>query len=181
MTPIFLDCEASSLSDKSYPIEIAFSDENKKIESHLINPYSYPNDYTDWEPEAQAIHGLSRAYLSEHGKHYRPVAKRLNTILSGKKVYTDAPDFDEFWCSRLFGAANIKCQFTFYDINELLKKLLPCEYWFMDMMTHTMHIQNIKEQARKNCGLEAHRASNDVAYLIELYKLAKENGAQNND
>ena len=35
-------------------------------------------------------------------------------------------------------------------------------------------IERIKEQARINCQLEAHRAANDVAYLLELYKLANE-------
>jgi len=35
--PRFLDIEASSLSNISYPIEIAWSDEKGNIESHLIN------------------------------------------------------------------------------------------------------------------------------------------------
>jgi len=181
MIPIFLDCEASSLSDKSYPIEIAWSSENGNIESHLINPYSYPSDYTDWEPQAQAIHHLSRNYLSKNGEHCNNVAQRINTVLAKKQVYTDAPEFDRFWCQRLFDATNIKCSFSFHDINELLKNMLPTEYWFIDMLTHTMHIEKIKQQARVNCGLDAHRASNDVAYLIELYRLANEIGGNNNN
>lgn len=57
--PYFLDCEASSLSHKSYPIEIAWSDQQGNIESHLINTNKYPEDYTDWESEAEKTHGLS--------------------------------------------------------------------------------------------------------------------------
>ena len=37
--PRFLDIEASSLSNTSYPIEIAWSDGQGNIESYLINPY----------------------------------------------------------------------------------------------------------------------------------------------
>lgn len=172
MIPVFLDVEASSLSPMSYPIEIAWSDEKGNIESHLINPYSYPEHYDDWDPSAQAVHKLSRNYLSEHGEHFIHVAKTMERQLSGKIVYTDAPYYDQFWCDQLFEITDILYTFNFRDINELLQNMLPIEYFYMNMTTNIAQIDYLKEQARVNCQLEAHRAANDVTYLIELYKLA---------
>lgn len=171
--PLFLDCEASSLSSYSYPIEIAWSDEAGDIESHLINPYLYPDDYTDWDPSAQAVHGLSRAYLMENGESTSIVAERMNKVLAGKTLYTDAPDFDSFWVHRLFKAVGINRQFGFAHVDTLLMQLLPVEYWFSDLKNGQRHISELMKEAREQTGLAAHRASHDVAYLIQLYKLAK--------
>jgi hypothetical protein len=172
--PYFLDCEASSLSRKSYPVEIAWSDEAGTIESHLINPYLYPKSYTDWDPSSQAIHGLSRNYLSEYGEAPHLVALRLNEALGGRKVFTDAPDIDEFWCRRLF-AADIQCEIEFVHMEDLLMKCLPCEYW-MTASTGRVEIYSLYQRAREQCGEDAHRAGNDVAYLLQLYQLARQIG-----
>jgi len=172
MLPIFLDFEASSLGKKSYPIEVAWSDPDGKIESHLINPY-HVDDWEDWEPSAQQVHGLSRNYLSYHGKEPKPIAERMNNVLHDQTVYTNAPEFDSFWCMRLFDAMNMKPSFTFDHIETLLQEILPAEYWLTDKSGCT-HIGHIYKKAREQCGLAAHRARNDVAYLIEAYKIALE-------
>lgn len=171
MIPIFLDCEASSLNHDSYPIEIAWNDEQGNIESYLINPYGYPKSYTDWEPDSQAIHGLSRKYLSQTGKHPDVVANHLNNKLEKKTVYTDAPDFDAMWCDRLFSAVGIDRAFEVKNIYELLEDILPMEYW---AISDGLNMVALKQRARKECGLNAHRAKNDVAYLIELYRISCE-------
>lgn len=175
MLPYFLDCEASSLSRVSYPVEIAWSDETGKIESHLINPFLYPKDYTDWNPSSQDIHGLSRNYLSEYGEAPHLVALRLNEALGGKQVYTDAPDCDGFWVRRLFTAVDIPCEVEFLHMEELLRKYLPCEYW-MTANTGRVEIYSLKDQARELCGEDAHRAGNDVSYLLSLYQLTRQLG-----
>jgi len=169
----FLDCEASSLSHKSYPIEIAWSDQQGNIESHLINTNEYPENYTDWDPEAEKIHGLSQEYLYEKGKSPLHVANCLNEALKNKTVYTDASDFDKFWCDRLFSACNLKREFNFGEMDKLLKQLLPDQFSYINYFTGYNQIDELKQQARIECGLDAHRASNDVAYLIKLYNLAK--------
>jgi len=68
--PRFLDIEASSLSNSSYPIEIAWSDENENIESYLINP-ELIEEWTDWDFYSEhEIHGISRAMCSEKRIHH---------------------------------------------------------------------------------------------------------------
>ena len=43
MIPSFIDFEASSLTVKSYPIEVAWNLEDGTIESHLISPAGVPD------------------------------------------------------------------------------------------------------------------------------------------
>jgi hypothetical protein len=89
-------------------------------------------------------------------------------------VYTDAADYDQFWCDRLFDAFDIKREFEFKELDILLETLLPVKYLytFSDKNNQYM-IDTIKDQVRNTCeknGFKRHRATNDVIYFIELYK-----------
>ncbi|HEY7545418.1 MAG TPA: hypothetical protein VID27_11070 [Blastocatellia bacterium] len=99
--PCFLDFEASSLAMESYPIEVAWSLEDGSIESHLISPASVV-DWTDWDAEAEKVHGIPRDEIIAHGKPPAWVCQRMNEQLAGKTLYTDAPRFDGRWLARLF-------------------------------------------------------------------------------
>ena len=170
---LFLDIEASSLSEGSYPIEVAWGDESGQIESHLINPYLYPDSFTDWSPDAQAVHGLSRDYLNENGKHPKQVAERLCSELNGHLVVSDAPDFDNFWLQRLFDAVGMSNLIEIQHIESQLQKVLPIEYWMSEPESDKLPIEHIYERALEKHPLPMHRAANDVEYLISLYKEAK--------
>ncbi len=181
--PIFLDCEASSLDPKhSYPIEIAWGGPDGDIASHLINPYGYMLDWDDWDPYAQSAHGLSRKFLREQGESPVLVAEVLCEALAGKTVYTDAPEYDGFWVKRLLlGARHEPCAIRFVDVQMLLMKVLPEEYWILNQVGNYSgrHIERLYVDARKSVeasGYPAHRAGNDVAYLRELYHRARHAG-----
>ena len=154
--PLFIDFEASSLSGKSYPIEVAWSDQEGQIESLLINPEHYPANWTDWDPSSERIHGLSRAYLVEHGKPPLMVAERMNQQLQDQVLYSDAPEYDGVWLRRLFDAAGLEAAFELADATKLL---------------HSLHPEYIRfsEKAREKAG-GIHRATFDVNYLVELYR-----------
>jgi len=103
MMPRFLDVEASSLSMDSYPIEIAWSDNQCKIESHLINPYSI-DSWTDWDYNAQQIHGISRKECRKKGVHPCFLCSRMSeSITPGETVYADGVPIDEGWIDVLYG------------------------------------------------------------------------------
>ena len=155
--PIFLDCEASSLADNSYPIEVAWNNEDGSIESYLINIYRYPSDYDDWNRHAQSLHGITKQYLSEKGKEPQFVVDRMEEKLRGKKLLTDAPDWDGFWVKRLYESVNQKCELEFGNAIGLFHYLEPYNYIY-------------ESQARQLSG-HAHRAGNDVEYLLIMYRL----------
>ena len=155
--PIFLDCEASSLATDSYPIEIAWNNEDGIIESYLVNIYRYPSGYDDWSKDAQSLHGITKQYLSEKGEEPEFIVERMEKKLKGKKVLTDAPDWDGFWVRRLYESVNKKCELDFGNAVELFHDLEPYHHIY-------------QSQARKLSG-HAHRAANDVRYLLEMYRL----------
>jgi hypothetical protein len=101
---VFLDFEASSLADDSYPIEVGWVFEDGRSESHLIKPAP---QWVNWDPSAEAIHHVSRARLEAEGSSHDVVAHRLLNTLRHHVVYASAPSWDGKWLSVLFRAAGI--------------------------------------------------------------------------
>lgn len=104
MTVLFLDCEASSLHHDSHPIEVGWCGEDGVGEAHLIRPAP---GWDDWSPASQALHGLSREHLREHGRPHDEVAARVLEVLGapGVGVVSDAPEHDRRWLGELLRAA----------------------------------------------------------------------------
>ena len=101
---VFLDFEASSLSDDSYPIEVGWVFEDGRPETHLIRPAP---GWTDWDDDAQAIHGISRERLQREGEPHEAVARRILEALSAHAVFVTAPSWDGKWLSVLLRAAGL--------------------------------------------------------------------------
>jgi hypothetical protein len=100
----FLDFEASSLAGDSYPIEVAWVFEDGQGESHLIRPAA---EWTDWDPKAERIHGISRDTLQAQGEPSDAVARRLVEALSGHRLFASAPSWDGKWLSVLLRSAGL--------------------------------------------------------------------------
>lgn len=169
LTPVFLDFEASSLASGSYPIEVAWSDADACIESHLISPAGITT-WTDWSSSAQQLHGLTREQLLTSGKSPMWVARRMNEQLSGQMAYTDNPDYDGFWLEQLFKKTNgLKPAFSLGHVDDLLMSLICPE---LSNAAYAKHlIETMKSMARQMVSGQ-HRAASDVQYLIQLYTLA---------
>jgi hypothetical protein len=100
----FLDFEASSLSHDSYPIEVGWVFEDGAAEAHLIRPAP---GWTDWDPTAEALHGLSRAQLQAEGEPHEAVARRTLAALTGHELFVSAPSWDGKWMSLLLRTAGL--------------------------------------------------------------------------
>jgi hypothetical protein len=101
---VFLDFEASSLADRSHPIEVAWVFQSGRSESHLIRPAPH---WTDWSGEAEAVHGISREMLSAEGEPHDQVARRVLEALSDQELFASAPSWDGKWLSALLRAADL--------------------------------------------------------------------------
>lgn len=99
----FLDFEASSLSEDSYPIEVAWVFEDGTGESYLIRPAP---GWTDWRATAEAIHGIERERLFSEGTPHEIVAARMIEALDGHDLLASAPSWDGKWMSVLLRAAD---------------------------------------------------------------------------
>jgi len=167
--PCFLDFEASSLRDSSYPIEVAWSTEDGSIENHLISPVGI-SGWTDWSESAERVHGIAREELIKHGQSPAWVARRMNEQLMGRTVYVDATYNDGMWLNRLFEQYGSGPQFELRHAEEgLLIPLIVPEV--ADLTAAYQRLSGLKPVARRRCGDRHHRASDDVCYLVELWKI----------
>lgn len=101
---VFLDFEASSLSPRSYPIEVGWVFEDGRSESHLIRPAP---GWTDWDHAAEAVHHIPHATLLRDGRPHDWVAARMLDQLAGQDLRASAPSWDGKWLSVLFRAAGL--------------------------------------------------------------------------
>ena len=101
---VFLDFEASSLSDDSYPIEIGWAGEDGSAEQHLIRPAP---GWTDWSATAEAVHRIERDRLLGEGEPHDQVARRTLEALAPHEVFVTAPSWDGKWMSVLLRSAGL--------------------------------------------------------------------------
>ena len=100
---VFLDFEASSLGDDSYPIEVGWVFEDGEEENMLIRPAP---GWTDWDEEAESLHGISRQRLAADGIAHAEVCDRVVALFDNHEVYASAPSWDGHWLSMLLRAAD---------------------------------------------------------------------------
>jgi hypothetical protein len=155
----FLDIEASSLSQASYPIEIGFARASGgPAEARLILPHP---DWTDWDPVAQEIHGISRAQLFEHGHPGPDVVAWLHAHLADSQLVVGAPD-DRFWLTRLLKAVGS----TWQPNLQLAEGLLEAQ-----ALKRGRNLSHLRQTVRTRHP-HRHRAAADAAYLRDLYRAA---------
>ncbi len=101
---VFLDFEASSLAKHGYPIEVGWVFEDGRERSCLIRP---PVEWSDWDPAAEAIHGIRRETLISDGEEVAAVAARMVDELGGHALHASAPSWDGKWLSALLRAGGL--------------------------------------------------------------------------
>jgi hypothetical protein len=171
---VFIDLEASSLSNLSSPTEVGWvSHDFSAGYVALIEPQL---DWTDWDPEAEAVTDLSRLALIRLGEPVAEVANALNDMLAGAEVLTDNPACDGRWLRKLFFATDMTPSFpvfdamqsdpgsppsTLFDADILVVQAaeqLRAEYAFVQ--DHELIAQRIAAGA----DLRAHRALDDALH-----------------
>jgi hypothetical protein len=135
------------------------------MEEYLISPAGVES-WIDWSQESEAIHGIPRSLLLDSGKQPSWVCHRMSQQLAGKIAYSDNPDYDSMWLSKLYaGSSSGRAPFYLRDIDELLLGILMPELNYDQAYSK---IAGAKEMAR-NIVANRHRAADDVGYLIEIY------------
>jgi hypothetical protein len=168
---VFLDFEASSLSKKSVPIEIAWVFEDGRSRSALIRPAA---DWDDWAADAEAIHGISRELLASEGLPVEQVASEMVEVLTGHDLYASAPSWDGKWLSVLLRAAGFprhalrlgKSRDAFMAVARELTGATITETELSKL------IDGIVEESK--AAIPAHRALADATLELTRWKLVRE-------
>lgn len=173
--PKFLDIEAAGLTARTYPIEVAWSDEAGSIESYLIDPSSVPEWAAFWDAGAERVHRIGPETLAREGREPAWVAERLNDALAGKRLYSDAVEWDRHWLDQLFEVADFNRDFELADIAELFEERTPNPWGDMFRDGWLIDINSLSDAAWTVVGEEArHRAATDVLHHIVWYQLVLE-------
>ncbi|EIZ77657.1 hypothetical protein WSK_3666 [Novosphingobium sp. Rr 2-17] len=118
--PALIDFEASCLPEygHSFPIEVAIARAGGPSRSWLIHP-AQQWVFWDWDPAAEALHGITRAMLARDGLPPGQVIGEMADFVRDCDVYADA-DLDQYWLETLCGAAGAKLPFPVRYLGELL-------------------------------------------------------------
>lgn len=126
---VTLDFEASSLTDRSYPIEVGVSrwsgpDMPIMWWSTIILPHPDWMRSADWSLQAQEVHGIRREELAG-GMKAHLVIGRLDDIVRDSLAFCDGGINDSFWMRRLSQAAGRSPDFALGDLDALMISLPP--------------------------------------------------------
>lgn len=94
--PVFIDIEASSAEDSSYPIAISWSLPDGQLKSVLVIPED------EWDPWENADPNVDVQHLFDQGMTGADIIRELNEDLDGQTVYVDGLDEDERLLDMLF-------------------------------------------------------------------------------
>lgn len=154
--PFIIDVEASGFGRGSYPIEVGFARPDGTTAARLIRPEP---EWTHWNTEAEAVHGISREQLQQEGLPVVEVADWLNAELEGLTVYSDSWGFDSSWVALLFDQANRWQKFRVDTLNKLLNEQQLASW------------AKMKQQVLQELQLVRHRAADDAYMLQRTFRL----------
>ncbi|MBU2924674.1 hypothetical protein [Colwellia sp. 4_MG-2023] len=152
--PIIVDVEASGFGSLSYPVEIGIALPNGERYCSLIAP---DPTWLHWDPEAEALHGLSRDKLITNGKSPKEVCQSLNALLKGETLYSDGWTVDYPWIRTLFQAGREDITFRVSALEMVLKE--------EDFLSW----DKTKAMVREKIGAGRHRASWDARVIQETF------------
>ena len=148
--PALIDIEASGFGKGSYPIEVGFVDPDGALFCTLVQPQ---DDWSHWDEEAAALHGIERPLLSTYGKPCAWVVQQLNQRLTGQTVYCDGWPQDYPWLARLYDAADATPSFKLEDVRTLLNE------------DQALRWHEVVAGVRSELAMGRHRASSDAKVL----------------
>jgi hypothetical protein len=153
-----IDVEASGLHFDSYPIEVAILS-IEQPQSWLIAPQP---TWTYWDPNAEALHGISRDLLRSEGMSCALVAAQLSAAIRSEDrvLYSDAAEWDWDWIRTLYLSVDAVLDFNVLSIQQLMT---------------SRQVEVFNSEKRRLAEVKTyrlHRAASDVALLAHAYRSA---------
>ncbi len=108
MNPLtIIDFEASSLVD-GFPVSIGVARSDGQLFYALVKPHAEWDMGYRWDPNSQAIHGLTREHLVQHGREAAAVVVGMKNMFGDDVAFmSDAPGHDKNWLDELLSVSGI--------------------------------------------------------------------------
>ena len=162
---VFIDCEATGLARPSHPISIGLAWIDGRSSLRLVRPHASWSDIA-WEAEATKIHGLTEDHVRKNGHDVVDVAEWLNSEIDGRIALSDAPQFDGYWLSFLFGAALVQPKIRLYNSDLSMLETLALR-WGPNRSQAIL--QEIRNSTLKNYP-HTHRADEDALSMAMTFR-----------
>jgi hypothetical protein len=157
--PTIIDVEASGFGAGSYPIEVGFVLPDGKAFCTLIRPEP---DWTRWDCSSEQVHRIPRHILGERGRTVQDVASTLNSVLGGRRVYSDAWGNDSSWLALLFEHAGVRQSFRLESLRAVIDER-QAALW-----------HPVKDDIMREFDLCRHRASSDALILQRTWERTRQ-------
>lgn len=160
-----IDFEASCLPEngQSFPIEVALARTDGSSHTWFIRPAPAWR-YWDWDPEAEALHGISLDQLHKDGMPAAQVLSEMADFVGTANVYADA-DLDAYWLELLAHAAGKPMPFHVHFLGE----------YFVERGFTRPQVVEALEAAKAYVPRE-HIARDDARRLAVVVRLLNEGG-----
>jgi predicted small integral membrane protein len=117
---LYVDIEASSLGEGSFPIEVGWCvDDDVAPESFLVASAACWNTAIGWSAISQRLHGISLEDLRRDGIAARSAVIRIEAAFGRRMVVSDNPAFDDYWLSMIYEAACLPKTWTLHSLDEV--------------------------------------------------------------
>lgn len=103
---IVIDFEASSLID-GYPVSVGVASSDGRLFYAMIRPNAEWDMGYRWDPNSEAVHGLTRAHLQQHGREAAAVVGEMKSMFPDVAYMSDAPGHDKQWLDELISVSGI--------------------------------------------------------------------------
>lgn len=149
---VFLDFEACSLSQHSWPIEIGMSRLVPAKQSFevvtwdaLIQPHpAWPQDA--WSSQSAEIHGITRAELAA-APPAEVIARVVEEQLRGKFVISDSPPHETYWLNTLLSTIGPARHLLINDFDQAVHSVFKSSDRAIDMVYETMERTRVPHRA----------------------------------
>jgi hypothetical protein len=153
-----IDFEASSLVD-GFPVSVGIARSDGQLFYALVKPHAEWDMGYRWDPNSEAIHGLSRQHLMQHGHEAAAVVADMKNMFGDAAYMSDAPGHDKNWLDELISVSGITYAPRMYRATT--------EMWmttlFDEHRVETNVVLKIKELRAK---MHTHNALSDAAAWV---------------
>jgi len=118
--PVFMTFESSGYTEKSYPIEMAWTLHDGCYKSIYIKPEDH---WTEWDPGLESQLGKSRQDLMDMGESGLDVIREIDLDAEQGRIYVEDMGMAEIWLGNLFAAFGKELPFELLPFFDLFPTL----------------------------------------------------------